>query len=222
MSNWQALYLFLGALIGLLFLPLVEFVKHRLQQYLAKKKLLLKCADIKNVLVGQLEMLATTVENRRFFILRGEHSVETYSVPSFVFPELITDYESAYSVLSPGQRKAILVLVALKKGVESLSKNWSSYQSEEVRIKGEQFGTEYDIDETEEVLSRLRHLEKTFYKKYISTEIAMFRTAVWMHYVIEEFTHDTFLEKRPAYSVALDFFIKSAASQGSAGRYSTL
>ncbi|MBN4180734.1 hypothetical protein [Pseudomonas savastanoi] len=220
MSGGQALYVFIGALIGLLFLPLVEFVKHRLQQYLAKKKLLLKCADIQTVLVGQLDMLASTMESRRVFILRGDHSVEFYSVPSFVFPEFIADYENAYSVLSQGQRRAILVLVALKKGVESLSKKWSSDQGEEVRVKGEQFGAEFDIGEAAEVIDRLRALEKNFYKKYLSTETAMFRTAVLMHYVIEELTQDNFSEKRPAYDIALDFFIKSAAPQSNIGPHS--
>ena len=213
MSSGQALYVFIGALIGLLFLPLVELVKHRVQQYLAKKKLLLKCVDIKAVLVGQLDMLASTLKSRRVFISQGEHSVEFYSVPSFVFPEIMADYENAYSVLSPGQRKAFLVLVALKKGLESLSKSWSSDQSEEFKTKHEQFSDEYDINKASEVLGRLRELEKTFYKKYLSIETSMFSTAVWTHYVLEEFTQDNFAEKRPAYDVALDFFVKSAVPQ---------
>ncbi|NWA23423.1 hypothetical protein HX866_00815 [Pseudomonas gingeri] len=213
MSNGQALYVLIGALIGLLFLPLVEFVKHRTQQYLTKKKLLLKCADIKISLVWQLNMLDSTMKNRRLFISQGEHSVESYSVPSFVFPELIADYENAYSVLSPGQRKAFLVLVALQKGVESCSKSWSSDQGEESKIKNEQFSAECNINKEAEVLGRLRELEKIFYKKYLSTETKMFSTAIWMHYVFEEFTQDTFVEKRPAYDAALTFFVKSAAQQ---------
>lgn len=219
MSSGQALYVFIGALIGLLFLPLVEFVKHRFQQYLAKKKLLLKCADIKTVLVGQLDMLDSTMKSRHIFISKGEHSVEFYSVPSFVFPELIADYENAYSVLSPGQRKALLVLLALKKGLESLSKRWSSDQREESKIKNEQFSGEYDLNEAAEVQGGLRVLEKTFYKKYLSIENSMFSTAVWMHYVLDEFTQDTFVEKRPAYDVALDFFVKSAVPQSNVAEH---
>ncbi|MGZ0703285.1 hypothetical protein [Pseudomonas piscis] len=217
MSSGQASYIFIGALIGLLFLPLVEFVKHSLQQYLTKKKLLLKCVDIKAVLAGQLDMLDSTLKNRRIFISQGEHSVESYSVPSFVFPELIADYENAYSFLSPGQRKALLVLVALKKGLESLSKSWLSEQAEELKIKYEKFSDEYDINKAAEVRGRLRELEKTFYKKYLSIETAMLSTAVWMHYVLEEFTQDTFAEKRPTYDVALDFFVKTAAPQSNFG-----
>ncbi|MGY2221719.1 hypothetical protein ACW9IK_03430 [Pseudomonas gingeri] len=218
MSSGQALYVFIGALIGLLFLPLVELVKHGIQQYLAKKKILLKCADIKIVLAGQLDMLASTMESRRAFISQGEHSVESYSVPSFVFPELTADYENAYSVLSPGQRKAFLVLVALKKGLESLSKSWSSDQDEERKMKYEQFSDEFDINKANEVIGRLRELEKTLYKKYLSIETAMFSTAVWMHYILDEFTQNTFAEKRPAYDVALDFLVKSAAPQSNAGQ----
>lgn len=67
MSNGQALYVFIGALISLLFLPLVEFVKHRVQQYLAKKELLLKYAEVKAVLVGQLDVLASPVKNNQYF-----------------------------------------------------------------------------------------------------------------------------------------------------------
>lgn len=213
MSSGQALYVFIGALIGLLFLPLVEFVKHSFQQYLAKKKLLLKCTDIKTVLAGQLDMLDSTMKSQHIFISKGKHSVEFYSVPSFVFPELIADYENAYSVLSPGQRKALLVLLALKKGLESLSKRWSSDQREESKIKNEQFSGEYDLNEAAEVQGGLRVLEKTLYKKHLSIENSMFSTAVWMHYVLDEFTQDTFVETRPAYDVALDFFVKSAVPQ---------
>ncbi|AZE09124.1 hypothetical protein C4K10_0822 [Pseudomonas chlororaphis subsp. aureofaciens] len=100
MSSGQALYALISALISLLFPPLVEFVKHRLQQYLAKKKLLLKSLDIKTVLVGQLDMLASTLKSRSIFTLE--------EFTQDIFAEKRQGYDVALDFLSSLLRRKVI------------------------------------------------------------------------------------------------------------------